>query len=134
MLNESTTPESIYDDPRKLSGLLSHVCSLAQLHAVPSLVAGLAAPSGDRRFPDFIDFLQGALRVEDRVFRMTRERVVIHLADVDEAQGKDVLERLLGDFIQRFPATRDPVFETRFFEVKPGTEELRVKDVLITLF
>ena len=57
-------------------------------------MVGLIAASGDQRFPDCMEFLQSSLRVEDGLFRMTRDRIVVHLADVDSEQGVAVRERL----------------------------------------
>jgi len=122
------------DDPRKLRGLLERAGRLASDHDVPSVVVGLLAPAGDRRFRDFVDYLQSALRVEDGVFRMTRERVVLHLADADRAMAAEVLERLLGRFHEEFPHEHEAGFDVRYVEVRPGDEELRVKDVLPCLF
>jgi len=123
------------DDPRKLGALLSRISALAERHCVTSVVAGLASRGGGSAFPDFVDFLQATLRVEDAVFRMTRERVVLHLADVDADGAKGVLERLAGDFAGRFPSLSELGYDVRFFEVKPGdSEELRVKDVLVEIF
>jgi hypothetical protein len=125
---------SINDDPRKLSALIERVCDLAEAHSVPSVVAGLAAAEGDLVFPEYVNFLQAALRVEDGIFRMTRERAVIHLADLDAAQASSVLERLAGDFCDEFPSMSSPKFELRLFEVKPNAARVRVKDILTDIF
>jgi hypothetical protein len=122
------------DDPRKLRGLLDRACDLAREHAVPSVMLGVAAAEGDLRFPEFVAFLQSALRVEDAIFRMTRERAVIYLADLDRTRGQEVLDRLSADFCEEFPATSSPEFEVRYFEVKPGVSKLRVKDMLTQIF
>ena len=127
-------PSEINDDPRKLRGLLDRACDLAKAHAVPSVMAGLASPEGDLVFPEFIEFLRSALRVEDAIFRMTRERAVVHLADLDRTGAQEVIERLCADFADEFPVTEPPAFEVRFYEVKPGSSDLRVKDVLTEIF
>ncbi|MEO1914580.1 MAG: hypothetical protein ABGW98_12075, partial [Myxococcales bacterium] len=74
---------STVDDPRKLSSLIARVAELAQSHNISSVVVGMSSETGDRLFPEFVEFLRSALRVEDGIYRMTRERAVIHLADVD---------------------------------------------------
>lgn len=125
---------TVNDDPRKLRTLLERASSLASEHQVKSVMVGLTSQRGDLRFPDFIDFLQSALRVEDGVFRMTRERVVLHLADVDRAQAIDVLDRLLARFHDEFPASTEATFDSHYVEILPGSGEPTVKDVLPTLF
>jgi len=122
------------DDPRKLSALVARVSDLASDHDVPSVLAGLAAEEGDLVFPEYVHFLRSALRVEDGIFRMTRERAVIHLADVDPKQAEEVLERLTDDFCEEFPAMRRPTFQLRMLAVKPGAADVRVKDVLTRIF
>jgi len=122
------------DDPRKLRTLVERAGALATQHDVPSLMIGLIAESGDQRFPDFVDFLQSSLRVEDGLFRMTRDRIVVHLADVDSEQGMAVLERLLARFHEEFPQISDASFTSYCVAVRPGEGEPTVKDVLPTLF
>jgi hypothetical protein len=131
---ETLMSGSSIDDPRKLSALIERVCDLAVTHSVPSVVAGLAAVEGDLVFPEYLNFLQAALRVEDAIFRMTRERAVIHLADVDATRASGVLERLTGDFCDEFPSMSRPNFELRLLEVKPDAGPVRVKDVLTEIF
>ena len=122
------------DDPRKLRDLLDRACDLATEHSVPSVLLGLAGAEGDLQFPDFVVFLQSALRVEDAIFRMTRERAVVHLADIERGAAQEILDRLLADFCEEFPSAQAPAFETRFYEVKPGASDLRLKDVLTAIF
>ena len=122
------------DDPRKLRSLLERASSLATEHQLTSVMVGLTSHRGDSRFPDFIDFLQSALRVEDGIFRMTRERVVLHLADVDTATATDVLTRLLARFHDEFPSSTEAAFTPYFVAIEPGSAEPSVKDVLPTLF
>jgi hypothetical protein len=122
------------DDLGKLNSLLTRATELAQVHSVSSVVVGIAAPEGDGLFPDFVAFLQSALRVEDGIFRLTRERAVIHLADVELVDGQMVLDRLVDGFRDEFPAVDPPSFETRFFDVLPGTGALKVKEVLTEIF
>jgi GGDEF domain-containing protein len=122
------------DDPRKLSALISRVSSLAGDYAVPSVLVGLVADVGDTTFPEYIHYLQSALRVEDGIFRMTRERAVIHLADVDREQAERVMERLAEAFSDEFPALSRLNLRTQVYEAKTDTQELRVKDILTRLF
>ena len=122
------------DDPRKLRVLIDRVAELAQSRFVPSVVAGLAAREGDLDFPEFVSYLQSALRVEDGIFRMTRERAVLHLADVDTQRAGEVLDRLLAGFRDEFPSSSEPDFEVRLLEVESGPQELSVKAVLTHLF
>jgi GGDEF domain-containing protein len=134
MFNESVTTETAHDDPRKLSALIARASTLAQEHGVKSVLAGLICETGDLVFPEYIQFLQSALRVEDGIYRMTQERAVIYLADVDPTQAQSVLDRMAGDFHERFPALRRPQFQLRLFEVGPESEEIRMKDVLTQIF
>lgn len=126
--------ESMNDDPRRLRVLIKRAAELATEHAVPSVLVGLKAQEGDLCFPEFIEYLQATLRVEDGIFRMTRERVVLHLADVDRRQTEEVLQRLISDFNDQYPSMVDAEFDVRCVEVKPGLDPLSVKDVLTNLF
>ena len=131
----NSMPGKTNDDPRRLRGLLERACSLAREHAVPSVMLGLAGREGDRAFPEFIAYLQSALRVEDAIFRMTRERAVVHLADLDRARAEEVFARLLTEFNDEFPSSVPPEFDVRFYEVKPGSSTgVRVKDLLTEIF
>jgi GGDEF domain-containing protein len=131
---ENSVTGQMNDDPRRLRALLARASDLAQAHSVTSVMIGLAAVEGDLIFPEFADFLQSALRVEDGIFRMTRERLVVHLADLDRGRAQDVVDRLIANFCDEYPATECPAFEARFFEVKPGSPGLRVRDVLTEIF
>ena len=133
MIEESMSTSPI-DDPRKLSALLARVADLAQTHEVGSVIIGMSAPTGDLMFPEFVDFLRSALRVEDAIFRMTRERAIVHLADSEISNGKSVFVRLLEDFIEEFPAAKDPEFQITYFEFKAGDEKVKSKDVLKEIF
>jgi hypothetical protein len=130
----AATSPGLNDDPRKLRSLIERASVLATRHDVPSVMVGLIAQPGDLRFPDFVDFLQGSLRVEDGVFRMTRERVVVHLADIEKTQAKNVLDRLLARFHEDFPQLSESSFTTYYVEIRPGEGEPTVKDVLPSLF
>lgn len=122
------------DDPRKLRMLLTRALELAQERDVPSVMVGLAAVDGDLCFPEFVDYLQSAMRVEDGIFRMTRERVLLHLADTDRVSADEVVQRLLGGFHEEFPMASSPAFESKFFEVEPGAVDLTAKAVLTSVF
>ena len=131
---EQTMSNSTVDDPRKLSALLSRIAELAQSHNISSVVVGMACQTGDSLFSEFVEFLRSALRVEDGIYRMTRERAVIHLADLDTDGGQLVFNRLLDDFIEEFPAAKEPNFAINFFLVKAGTENVQTKAVLTEIF
>jgi len=122
------------DDPRRLRELLERCCDLANQHVLPSVVVGVAGQEGELLFPELIDYIESALRVEDAVFRMTRERAVLFVADVDRVRALEIVERLLSDFHERFPSARAPVVSLGFFEVAPGAERPALKDVLPAVF
>lgn len=122
------------EDPRRLRDLLARSCELAERHTVTSVVLGISAREGDLLIPEVIDFVESALRVEDAVFRMTRERAVLFLTDVDRDQAERILNRVLADFRDRFPATHGPEVELGFFEVRPETRGAGLKEVLPALF
>ena len=122
------------DDPRRLRELLERSCDLANQHILPSVVVGVAGAEGELLFPELIDYIESALRVEDAVFRMTRERAVLFVADVDRVRALEIVERLLSDFHERFPSARAPVVSLGFFEVAPGGERPALKDVLPAVF
>jgi hypothetical protein len=122
------------DDPRRLREVLARAQSLAAEHAVPTVVVGFAAPEGDRLFPDFVAFVESELRVEDAVFRLTRERALLFLTDVAAEQARAVVERLLAGFEGEFPAVAGARIAVRYLDVEPGTAELSVKRVLPALF
>lgn len=128
-------PQSQTDDPRGLSSLISRAAALADDYGVTSTMVGLIGDPGDLLFSEYVHYLQSALRVEDRIFRMTRERVVVHLADVDLAQAEKVVERLAKHFAEKFPAMAWPQLQIHYCEVRPGeTDTLRVRDVLTRIF
>lgn len=122
------------DDPRKLSQMIARISELAEAHSVCSVVVGVAAQEGDLLFPDYLAYLESALRVEDQIFRMTRERAVLYLSDVDPTIAAEVLIRIFGEFCEEFPSTEAPEFEQRMFEVKPGVGPVSVKEVLTSVF
>lgn len=123
-----------YDDPRKLRSLIDRAAELASEHAIPSVVVGLGAREGDLQFPEFVEFVESALRVEDGIFRMTRERAVLHLADVESVRAREIVDRLLEDFGERFSSVEIPRFAVRLFEVQPGGGGISVREVLTEIF
>lgn len=124
----------VLDDPRRLRDLLSRARGLASDHELSSVLVGLAGFEGDPVFTEVVDFVESALRVDDSVFRMTRERVVLLLTDVDEAGARRVLNRIIDDFREHFPAPTDPTIALGFFPVSTGRCDVTAKDVLPRLF
>jgi hypothetical protein len=122
------------DDPRKLREVLARTETLAAQHDVASVVVGFASSEGNLLFPEFLAFLGSELRVEDQIFRLTRERALLILRDVDAAQAQSVVERLRAAFEREFPATDVLDVEIRYLEVPPGPTELSVKHVLPAIF
>ncbi len=122
------------DDPRRLRELLNRAAELAHDHALHTTFVGMASKEGDPLFPEFVDFVESALRMDDAIFRMTRERSVLLLADVDQAGAEEILARLLADFRANFANLEDPEVRYGYFEVLPGSGEVSVKRVLPTLF
>jgi len=125
---------SSYDDPRRLRELLGRAWSLASEHALSSVVVGAAGAEGDLVFPELIDFFESALRVDDAIFRMTRERAILVLADVDRARAEEIVERMVNEFRERFAAASDPNVALGYFEVTPEIVEVSVKQVLPAVF
>ena len=122
------------DDPRKLRDLLGKAVNLASDHELHCVVVGLAGREGDLLFPEVIDFVESALRVDDAIFRMTRERAVLFLADVDRERAGEIVDRLLDGFRERFAPSVDASVDLGFFEISPGSIRLTVKDVLPAVF
>ncbi|MEM9175761.1 MAG: hypothetical protein AAGC67_11040 [Myxococcota bacterium] len=122
------------DDPRKLTQMIARVSELAESHSVSSVVVGVAAEEGDLLFPEYLAYLESALRVEDQIFRMTRERAVLYLSDVDATRAAEVLVRIFGEFCDEFPTAEAPEFEQRMLEVTPGIGPISVKEVLTSVF
>lgn len=127
-------PPTGFDDPLRLREMLGRAASLACAHRLPSVVVGMAAREGDLLFPEIVAFLTSALRMDDTILRLTRERVVMMLTDVDRAGAERIVRRLLDEFRERFATLEDPPIALGFFEVAPGTAHLTVKQVLPTVF
>ncbi len=122
------------DDPRRLWDHLGRLRQLAAEHRISSVVVGLAAPEGDLQFPDVVRFVESELRVEDAVFRMTRERAVLFLADVDVEAARRILERLLLGFHEQYPANDDPPVATGYFQVEPEDGDPSLGAILQAVF
>ncbi len=122
------------DDPRRLRSLLERAHELAQHHQVHSVLVGMAGFEGDSDFPDLVDYVVSALRIDDSVLRLTRERAIVLLSDTDATRASEVMERLMQDYRERFPSITDPPVALGFFEVLPEHEEVVVKDVLPQIF
>ena len=121
-------------DPRRLRELLSRAESLASQHALSSVVVGMAGPEGDLIFPSVVDYLESALRVDDAIFRMTRERAVLVLADVDRARAEEIVERLLSGFGEQYAQAGAPQIHLGYFEVTPQHKHVTIKEVLLLVF
>ena len=121
-------------DPRRLRELLERAEKLTREHGLRSVVVGLAGFEGDSLFPEIVDYIESALRMDDSVFRLTRERVVLLLTDVDTATASGIVHRLLGEFRENFPSASEPTVGLGFFQVAPGVIDVSVKTVLPNLF
>jgi hypothetical protein len=121
-------------DPRRLREMMDRAAALALEHGLRSVVVGLTGFEGDPTFQEVVDYVESALRVDDSVFRMTRDRVVLLLTDVNAEQATAVIERLLGEYRERFPRLSGPSVGFGTFEVGPDTGEVSVKRILPTLF
>ena len=122
------------DDPRRMRELLGHYAGLASRHDLTSVLVGLAAGEGDLLFPELVDYFESALRVDDRIFRMTRERAVLFLADVDRTRAEEIVQRGLSGFRGQLALTCDLEIALGFFQLGPGSPRVTVRDVLPTLF
>ena len=125
---------SAMDDPRRLREILERALELAARHEMTSVLVGIAGEEGDRVFPEIVRYVESGLRVDDSVFRMTRERAVLLLTDVDAPKAEAIVRRLLSEFGEHFPAAEDPAVEVSSFAVEPGSLELTLKQVLLRLF
>ena len=122
------------DDPLLMRELLQKAASLAERHDMSCILVGLAANEGDLLFPEIVNFIESALRVDDGIFRMTRERAVLFLADVDRASAEEIVRRNLTGFRERFATASEPAISLGFFEMTSHSQEVTMKDVLPKLF
>ena len=120
-------------DPRRLRGLMEKSADLARDHEVVSVFVGIAGREGDLLVPEFVSFVESALRVEDAIFTLTRERALVLLVDVDRAGAEVILNRVRRDFEERFPTPIPMDVSLEFFEVRRGVHPT-AKDVLPRLF
>lgn len=121
-------------DPRRLRELMDRVVGLAESHRVGSVVVGVAGRDGDPEIAEFMDFVESALRMEDAIFRMTRERSVLFLTDVDRAQAEDVVDRLVQSFAEHTAAPKPPAVRLGFAPVAVGGEPPLLREVLLEAF
>ncbi len=133
-MTTAQAPGSPETDPRRLRELFARTGALACEHAIPSVVVGLAGHEGDALVPELLRFIESALRMEDAIFRMTRERAVLFVSDVDVPRAERIVDRLVDGFQERFP-TAEPVDVARgYYEVKPGAGEVSAKEILPCIF
>ena len=122
------------DDLQKLREMLGRATTLVTEHGLPSVLVGVSVPEGQPEFPDVVDFIESELRVEDAIFRLTRERVVLFVADCDQPNAREVMKRILLGYCERSSRLSYPNVTLRYLEVGPRTGALTVKDVLRGLF
>ncbi len=126
--------ETQNDDPRKLRALLNKVVNLADDHRLTSVVVGMSGPEGELIFPELVDFVGSALRIDDAIFRMTRNRAVLFLADADRERAQEIIERVIDAFSEQYATVESPAVGISYFEVAPGMEGLTLKAILPRLF
>jgi GGDEF domain-containing protein len=133
-MSASPSPHGSTADPLRLRELLQKACHLASNHAVGTVVVGMAAPEGDLLFPEMVAYVGSALRIDDAILRLTRERAVFFLADSNRERAEEVMERVVLGFREQFATVDGPDVAVGYFEVKPDAVGLTVKDVLPALF
>ena len=122
------------DDPRKLRDLLEKVVDLAGNHRLRSVLVGISGGEDDLLFPELVSFVGSSLRVDDAIFRMTRNRSVLFLADADRECAMEIMERILKDFRERFAVSEESVIRFSYFEIGPGMPRATLKEILPVLF
>jgi len=127
------TSEIGKSDPRRLRGLMDRSADLAREHEVASVFVGIAGREGDLMVPEFIAFVESALRVEDAIFSMTRERALVLLVDVDRTGAEEIFARVRRGFQERFPSAGDLDVTVSFYEVRRGIHPT-AKDILPQIF
>ena len=127
------TSEIGKSDPRSLRGLMDRSAALSREHEVVSVFVGIAGREGDLLVPEYIAFVESALRVEDAIFSMTRERALVLLVDVDRAGAEEIFARVGRDFRERFPSAGDLDVSVCFFEVARGVHPT-AKEILPRIF
>jgi hypothetical protein len=104
-------------DPRRLRGMMERASELARVHQVTSVFVGIAGREGDLLVPEFIEFVESALRMEDAIFRLIRERAVVLLTDADRSRAVEIFERLRDDFAARFGTSSELEVQLGFYQV-----------------
>ena len=122
------------DDPRKLRELLQKASNLAAHYRLSTVMVGMSGNEGDLLFPEMVNYVGSALRVDDAIFRMTRERAVFMLTDADRPRAEEIMQRLILGFHESFSPAKEPRIALEFFEVTPDTPDVTVRDVLPSLF
>jgi len=122
------------NDPRRMREFMDRLTDLAREHGIASVVVGLAGQNGDPMIPELMDYMESALRMEDAVFRMTRERSVLFLTDVDRDQAEGIVGRLVETFGERFPTSKPPSLDLGFCEVDPAGRLPALRDALLDVF
>ena len=121
-------------DPRRLRGMMERASDLARGHQVTSVFVGIAGREGDFLAPEFIDFVESALRMEDAIFRLIRERAVVLLTDADRSRAEEIFERLLGDFAARFGSSAELEVELGYYQIDGHGGHATAKVVLPAIF
>jgi hypothetical protein len=121
-------------DPRRLRGMMERASDLARGHQVTSVFVGIAGREGDLLAPEFIDFVESALRMEDAIFRLIRERAVVLLTDADRSQAEEILGRLRDDFLARFGPSMEFEVALGYFQVDGHGGHATAKVVLPAIF
>ncbi len=122
------------DDPRYLRAMMDLAGDLSRDHDMATVFVGIAGQEGDLLVPEFLEFVESALRMDDRIFRLLRERAVLLLVDVDVAKATSIVERLRADFVSRYgPSARFDI-DIRYLAMRAGLQSVSVKDVLPNLF
>jgi hypothetical protein len=121
-------------DPRRLRGMMDRASDLARSHQVTSVFVGIAGREGDLLAPEFIDFVESALRMEDAVFRLIRERAVVLLTDADRRRAEEIFGRLCADFAERFAPTYDLEVDLGYYQVEGHGGHATAKVVLPAIF
>ena len=122
------------DDPRKLRDLLDKVVNLAGEHRLKSVLVGISGREDDLLFPELVSFVGSSLRVDDAIFRMTRDRAVFFLADADHVRAREIMERVLNDFREHFAVSEEAAILFSYFEIGPDNSETTLKEILPVLF
>jgi hypothetical protein len=121
-------------DPRRLRGMMERASDLARCHQVTSVFVGIAGREGDFFAPEFIDFVESALRMEDAIFRLVRERAVVLLTDADRTQAEEIFQRLCNDFAARFGSSMELDVDLGYFQVDGQGGHATAKVVLPAIF